>query len=95
MGKQKLAKFPPMMSYTNNIMKKGVIIGSIRRIMTQNTYRKCLLKHCKRNLFEMMIIGYSTKFISQALWKIRKNDKCKDLSKHLLHFVNHIMPHYV
>ena len=54
---QKIAKYPPYISYIHDRIKTGIIIGSMMRIKTQNSTRKLLYKHIARNLFEMATNG--------------------------------------
>ena len=58
-GEQKKARYPPAESYIHDRIKTGMIIGSLKRMKTQNSTTKDLNKSIREFLLELKMIGYN------------------------------------
>ena len=89
-GKQKIAKYPHHYCYIHDRIKYGVIIGSINRMDSQNTWQKTLRKHLYRNIYEMKMIGYTERSIKKVIYKLKRKDKWKQIAGMLLNRIPQI-----
>ena len=90
-GTQKIAKYPPNVSYIHDRIKTGVIIGSMIRMKTQNSNQQLLHKHIARNLTEMKAIGYTQNFLGKTLFKLKKKPGWQNTAKTMLKFVRTVL----
>ena len=90
-GKQKVAKYPPNISYIHDRIKNGVMIGSMIRMKTQNSTQNLLHKHIARNLYEMKAIGYKQDLLEQTLLKLKKKPGWQHTAKTMLKFVRTVL----
>lgn len=78
-GQQKISRYPPWESYVNEMIKVAVIMGSLTRMKTQNTYKKDLVQSIWKEFRELTVIGYPEHAIRKALNKLDRKSGWKEI----------------
>ena len=73
-NKQKYPRYPGDRTYTHNQVKQGVIIGTMIRTETQNTYEKHKREAILDDVREFESIGYDIEYITKVMNKIGRRE---------------------
>lgn len=70
-GTQSLIRYPPWNSYTSRQTLRGIIIGTMYRIETQNSSINLALQSLYENYVEYLAIGYPANFYISAIRRLK------------------------
>lgn len=73
-GKQKFPRYPGKSTYIHDQVRQGVIIGTMIRTETQNTYEKHKVESMIDDIKEFESIGYEIEYIMRVINKIRRRE---------------------